>query len=56
MHDDSKKAPEPPEAADDKRETTDEQPAARPREIGGRGGLDPPRSGDWATTGRCIEF
>jgi len=32
-------------------ETTD-----RPREIGGRGGLDPTRYGDWEKAGRCIDF
>lgn len=27
-----------------------------PREIGGRGGLDPTRYGDWERAGRCIDF
>jgi hypothetical protein len=27
-----------------------------PREIGGRGGLDPTRYGDWEKAGRCIDF
>jgi hypothetical protein len=26
------------------------------REIGGRGGLDPTRYGDWEKDGRCIDF
>ncbi len=26
------------------------------REIGGRGGLDPSRYGDWEKNGRCIDF
>ena len=30
--------------------------AARPREIGGRDGPEPPRFGDWAKAGRCIDF
>jgi hypothetical protein len=30
--------------------------AERPREIGGRGGLDPTRYGDWEKAGRCIDF
>ena len=30
--------------------------AARPKEIGGRGGLDPTRYGDWEKAGRCIDF
>lgn len=29
---------------------------ARPKEIGGRGGLDPTRYGDWEKAGRCIDF
>jgi hypothetical protein len=29
---------------------------SRPREIGGRGGLDPTRYGDWERAGRCIDF
>lgn len=28
----------------------------RPAEIGGRGGLDPTRYGDWEKNGRCIDF
>jgi hypothetical protein len=28
----------------------------RPREIGGRGGLEPTRYGDWERAGRCIDF
>jgi hypothetical protein len=28
----------------------------QPREIGGRGGLDPVRYGDWEKNGRCIDF
>ncbi|CTP84460.1 DUF1674 domain-containing protein [Xanthomonas cerealis pv. cerealis] len=27
-----------------------------PREIGGRGGLEPTRYGDWEKNGRCIDF
>lgn len=27
-----------------------------PAEIGGRGGLDPTRYGDWEKNGRCIDF
>jgi hypothetical protein len=26
------------------------------KEIGGRGGLDPSRYGDWEKNGRCIDF
>lgn len=28
----------------------------QPREIGGRGGLDPARFGDWEIDGRAIDF
>ena len=28
----------------------------RPKEIGGRGGLDLTRYGDWEKAGRCIDF
>jgi hypothetical protein len=28
----------------------------RPKEIGGRGGLDPTRYGDWEKAGRCIDL
>ena len=28
----------------------------RPKEIGGRGGLDPTRYGDWEKAGRCVDF
>lgn len=27
-----------------------------PKEVGGRGGLDPVRYGDWEKNGRCIDF
>jgi hypothetical protein len=33
-----------------------EKPAEAAREIGGRGGLDPTRYGDWEKNGRCIDF
>ncbi len=39
----------------DKTETAQDD-ADRPREIGGRGGLDPTRYGDWEKAGRCIDF
>lgn len=37
-------------------EKADVDVAERPREIGGRGGLDPTRYGDWEKAGRCIDF
>ena len=45
-------APEVESSADD----TPSANAERPREIGGRGGLDPTRYGDWEKAGRCIDF
>lgn len=33
---------------------TDAQKA--PKEIGGRGGPDPTRYGDWEKAGRCVDF
>jgi hypothetical protein len=32
------------------------EPQPQPKEIGGRGGLDPTRFGDWEKNGRCIDF
>ena len=32
------------------------QENVREKEIGGRGGLDPTRYGDWEKAGRCIDF
>lgn len=29
---------------------------AKPQEIGGRGGLDPVRYGDWEIGGKCVDF
>lgn len=37
----------------------DSNPSAdleRAKEVGGRGGLDPTRYGDWEKAGRCIDF
>jgi len=36
-------------------DTAPEAPT-RPTEVGGRGGLDPTRYGDWEKAGRCIDF
>ena len=43
-------------AEDDESEAHDTEPEDRPKEIGGRGGLDPTRYGDWEKAGRCIDF
>ena len=39
-------------------ESHDTAPAddAPAKEVGGRGGLDPTRYGDWEKAGRCIDF
>lgn len=44
--------PEAPPKADD----TPSEGQPKPTEIGGRGGLDPTRFGDWEKNGRCIDF
>ncbi|WP_140720556.1 MULTISPECIES: DUF1674 domain-containing protein [Gammaproteobacteria] len=36
--------------------THDSKGGTEPKEIGGRGGLDPVRYGDWEKNGRCIDF
>lgn len=37
-------------------EGAEKQPQTPGKEIGGRGGLDPTRYGDWEKAGRCIDF
>jgi hypothetical protein len=40
-------------------QTVDDNPPMNPnepKEIGGRGGLDPTRYGDWEKSGRCVDF
>jgi hypothetical protein len=32
------------------------QPLEKPKEIGGRDGLDPVRYGDWEVNGKCVDF
>ena len=53
------KRPDAPEAdaGDARSDAADTaSPEQRPKEIGGRGGLDPTRYGDWEKAGRCIDF
>ena len=54
---DSEDTVEKPESATnaEANDTSSDQ-ATRPKEIGGRGGLDPTRYGDWEKAGRCIDF
>ncbi len=45
-----------PSGADASVDDTVSEGNDRPTEIGGRGGLDPTRYGDWEKNGRCIDF
>jgi len=42
--------------AEARREALDAEMAARPKEKGGRGGLDPARYGDWEIKGITSDF
>jgi hypothetical protein len=54
MHsDDPKIATESEDSTADDNPPESEKP---PKEIGGRGGLDPTRYGDWEKAGRCVDF
>jgi hypothetical protein len=43
-----------PSSSKERQVTNSEQD--KPREIGGRKGLEPTRFGDWEKNGRCIDF
>ena len=45
----------PETAVNDQQETAVPETVKVP-EVGGRGGLDPVRYGDWEKNGRCIDF
>jgi hypothetical protein len=50
---------DPKDKVDSTESKPDNNPAEKPeapKEIGGRGGLDPTRYGDWEKAGRCIDF
>jgi len=50
---------DPEDKVDSEESKVDDNPPANPnepKEIGGRGGLDPTRYGDWEKAGRCIDF
>ncbi len=52
-------ADDPKDVADSEQSKPDDTPEpaeTRPKEIGGRGGLDPTRYGDWEKAGRCVDF
>ena len=59
-NDQSGKKPLPPAAIRALREAEErrkaEKPADSPKEVGGRGGADPARYGDWEVNGRAIDF
>ncbi len=42
--------------AEERRAKADAEAAARPKELGGRDGLDPARYGDWEKKGIAIDF
>lgn len=42
--------------AEERRKAVELQEAQRPREIGGRGGKDPARYGDWEVKGVAVDF
>ena len=63
MADDTPKAPQGAEDEKDEprdgtaAETVPTESVKEPvKEVGGRGGLDPSRYGDWEKNGRCIDF
>ncbi len=53
MVDDPKKTPK---AGKENAPPAPAETAPKPKEIGGRGGPDPTRYGDWEKNGRCIDF
>ena len=42
--------------AEERRKTLEAAEAGRPKAVGGRGGLDPVRYGDWEVKGRAVDF
>nr|WP_245419668.1 DUF1674 domain-containing protein [Phyllobacterium salinisoli] len=42
--------------AEARRQMAEAEEKSEPREIGGRGGRDPARFGDWEIKGRAIDF
>jgi len=43
-------------AGDRTKQPTAKAEAEKPREIGGPGGPEPTRYGDWEINGRCVDF
>lgn len=48
--------PGPPTPAGPQAPVPEATPVVDGEEVGGRGGLDPVRYGDWEKNGRCIDF
>jgi hypothetical protein len=49
--------PSPPQPAEgDQFPIRQRSDALPPKEVGGRGGLEPTRYGDWEKNGRCVDF
>lgn len=46
----------PPEDKKPEEKTESDSSCEAPKEIGGRGGPDPSRYGDWEIGGRCVDF
>jgi hypothetical protein len=44
------------DSEDSKVDDTSPAVEVRPKEVGGRGGLEPTRYGDWEKAGRCVDF
>jgi hypothetical protein len=51
-----KRASEPPEPPAEPAAKASPRTSERPKEIGGPGGPEPTRYGDWERNGRCIDF
>lgn len=50
---------DPQDKAEEEQSKADDTPQVEepsPKELGGRGGLDPTRYGDWEKAGRCVDF
>lgn len=54
--DEQRKTAEPEVPAEQNAERQSPEQLSQPKEIGGRGGLEPTRYGDWEKDGRCIDF
>ncbi|MCG8466331.1 MAG: DUF1674 domain-containing protein [Xanthomonadales bacterium] len=53
---DTQQPTHPAEPAVTSTDSISQSPTSTSEEIGGRGGLEPTRYGDWEKNGRCIDF